>query len=97
MDTNARGKRHALKSGTLQGVKPADNVPTVCNRTDKHRATPAIYADERNLCPKRRELRQVKSVDTLDQKVKVFVPYCLHISEGYLTIHPAYSRQLRIA
>jgi hypothetical protein len=47
----------------------------------KRRATPAIYADERNLCLKRRELEQVKSADTLDPKGKVSVPHCLHISE----------------
>jgi hypothetical protein len=50
-----------------EGVKPADNVPTVRSRTDKLRATPATYADERNLRLKRREFRQVKTAETLDQ------------------------------
>ncbi len=67
LDIDAKGMWHALRSGTSQGVKPADNVPTVRSRTDKHRATPATYADERNLCLKRRELKQVKAADTLDQ------------------------------
>jgi len=31
------------------------------------RATPATYADERNLRLKRREFEQVKAADTLDQ------------------------------
>jgi len=54
-----------------------------------------IYADERNLCLKRRNLEQVKPAETLDPKGKVRVPRCLHISEGYLTRHPAYSRQAK--
>jgi hypothetical protein len=62
-----RGKWHALRSGTPQGVKPTDNVPTVRSRTDKHRATPATYADKRNLRLKRREFEQVKAAETLDQ------------------------------
>ena len=56
-----------MRSGTLQGVKPADNVPTVRSRTDKLRATPVTYVDERNLHSKRREFGQVKAAETLDQ------------------------------
>ena len=91
-ENDARGKWHASRSGTPWGVKPTDNVPTIRSRTDKQRATPATYADERNLRLKRREFDQVKAVDTLDQKVTVYVPHCLHIDEGSSTKHPAESR-----
>src|SRR5215469_7690997 len=67
LDTNARGKRSASRNGTPRGGKPADNVPESWSRT-KRRATPAIYADARNLCLKRRKLEQVKPADTLGQK-----------------------------
>jgi len=67
LDSNVRGKRHALKNGILQGVKPADNVPTSVNRTQT-RATPATYVDERNLCLKRRDPNEVKAVETLRPK-----------------------------
>ena len=67
MDSNVRGKRHALKNGILQSVKPADNVPTFVNRTQT-RATPATYVDERNLCLKRRDPKEVKAVETLRPK-----------------------------
>jgi len=87
LDTDARGMRHASRSGTRGGVKPADNVPTSLSRT-KTRATPAVYADERNLCVKRRKLEQVKWLIHLAQKGKVSVPRCSQISEGYLTRTP---------
>ena len=67
LDTDARGRRSALRSGTPQGGKPADNVLTSLSRTER-RATPAIYADERNLCLKRRKLEQVKWLIHLAQK-----------------------------
>src|SRR6266699_467619 len=57
------------------------------------RATPATYADERNLRLKRREFEQVKSAETLDQMGKVCVPHRLHIDEGSSTRHPVYSRR----
>ncbi len=60
-----------MRSGTPQGVESADDAPISLSRT-KTRATPAIYADERNLCSKRRKLEQVKPAETLDPKGKVW-------------------------
>ncbi|SRR5712692_5689781 len=46
-------------------------------------ASPATYADERNLCLKRRNGLQVKSVEALDQKVMVQGSSFLGDDENY--------------
>ncbi|GHO61617.1 hypothetical protein KSC_005090 [Ktedonobacter sp. SOSP1-52] len=45
-------------SGTVGGGKPADNVPDGSSQKS-HRATPAIYADEWGIAP-RRNLRKCR-------------------------------------
>jgi hypothetical protein len=92
LDTDARGKRHASRSGTPRGVKPADNVPTSLSRT-KTRATPAIYADERNLRLKRRKLEQVKWLIHLAQKGGCLCLAAHTSARGISRTHPAQSRQ----
>jgi hypothetical protein len=58
LSSGTRGKWPASSSGTAGGGKPTDNVPDGSSRKS-HRATPAIYADERNL-RKRRYYRRGK-------------------------------------
>jgi hypothetical protein len=67
VDSDGRVKRHASRSGTLRGVKPADNVP-ISGTDRRDRANPATYADARNLCWKRRDKNDVKAVETLQPK-----------------------------
>jgi hypothetical protein len=110
LDSDVRGKRHASKNGILRGVKPADNVPNIWSQPERS-ATPAIYADERNLCLKRRENREVKVAETLRPKGQGCGPHLLSLevrdyprwlfllNEWQKGDHtrPAYRRQLRIA
>jgi hypothetical protein len=88
LDTDARGKRHASEDGIFRGVKPADNVPTSLSRT-KRRATPVIYADERNLCLKRRKLEQVKWLIHLAQKGRCPCLVAHKSARGISHEHPA--------
>ena len=60
LSSGTRGKRPTSSSGTVGGGKPADNVPDGSSQKG-HRATPATYADERNL-RKRRYYRRGKWV-----------------------------------
>jgi len=78
LDSDVRGKRHASKNGILWGVKPADNVLYIWSQPDRG-ATPAIYADERNLCLKRRENREVKVAETLRPKGQGCWPHLLSL------------------
>ena len=57
-------------------MKPADNVLHLFSQPDRS-ATPAIYADERNLCLKRRENREVKVAETLRPKGQGGWPHLL--------------------
>ena len=88
LDTDARGKRSALGSGTPQGGKPEDLVLTSLSRT-KTRATPVIYADERNLRLKRRKLEQVKWLIHLAQKGRCLCLAIHKTARGISRIHPA--------
>src|SRR5258708_9017936 len=75
LDNDGRVKRHASRSGTLRGVKPADHVPMIWNRPE-NRANPATYADARNLCLKRRYGKEVQSVESLQPKGDGVVLIC---------------------
>jgi hypothetical protein len=67
LGNDARGKWHALRSGT-SGVCEAHGYCTeVFEPNERPRATPATEASERNLRLSRREFGQVKAVETLDQ------------------------------
>jgi hypothetical protein len=88
LDTDARGKRHASRSGTPGGVKPEDLVPTSLSRT-KRRATPAVEASERNLCLKRRKLEQVKWLIHLAQKGRCLCLAAHKSAKGISRVHPA--------
>ncbi len=74
MNSGTRGKRPASSSGTVGGGKPADNVPDGSSRKG-HRATPATYADEWGVAPrrnlrKRRYYRRGKWLTPSSQKAR---------------------------
>jgi hypothetical protein len=68
--------------------KPEDLVPTSLSQT-KTRATPAIYADERNLCVKRRKLEQVKWLTHLAQKGRCLCLVAHKSTRGISRVRPA--------
>jgi hypothetical protein len=65
--------RHALTSGTLEACEAGFQWTNIFDPKQRQGLPPVTYADERNLCLKRRKSRQVKAADTLDQTVTMCV------------------------
>jgi len=63
VSSDTRTERPAFNSGTVGGGKPADNDPNLLAESGKG-ASPVPYADERNLCLKRRQREVVKLAGT---------------------------------
>ena len=91
-----RTERPASNSGTVGGGKPEDLDPDLRAECGKG-ASPVPDVDERNLCLKRRKVEQVKWLRHLAQKGRCLCLVAYESTRGISCVHPAYSRQLRIA
>lgn len=45
LENEVSGKQHALSGGTTQGLKPAENVPSFCSRTDVNHSCQDIVGE----------------------------------------------------